>query len=72
MSLSSTRDKETLMFYMQQRLVESIHEDRHSEAQAARLSGPARLPGSSRSVVVPSPVVNFARRTRATLRRAAI
>jgi hypothetical protein len=60
------------MFYMQQRLVESIHEDRHSEAQAARLSGPERLPGSSRSVVVSSLVVNFARRTRAALRGTAI
>jgi hypothetical protein len=60
------------MFYMQQRLVESIHEDRHSEAQAARLSGPARLPGASRSVLVPPFVINFARRTWSTMRGAAI
>ena len=60
------------MFYMQQRLVESIHEDRHSEAQAARLSGPARLPGASRSVVVPPLVITFARQTWSTMRGAAI
>jgi hypothetical protein len=61
------------MFHMQQRLVESIHEDRHREAQSARLSGSARLSAASRdsATVAPSLDTELIRRTRSATRSAA-
>ena len=32
------------MFYMQEKVVHSIHQERHREADAERLSGQSRLP----------------------------
>jgi hypothetical protein len=61
------------MFHMQQRLVESIHEDRHRETQSARLSGPARLSAASRipAPAAPSFGTSFVRRSRSATRSAA-
>ena len=54
------------MFYMQERLVESIHQDRHREADAARLN---TVPATSRAfrgrlLSVPQLITNSVRRTR--------
>jgi hypothetical protein len=54
------------MFYMQEKLVESIHQDRHREAEAARLN---TVPGTSsasrgRLLSVPQLITNAVRRAR--------
>jgi len=36
------------MFYMQEKVVHSIHQERHREADAERLSGQSRLPARLR------------------------
>jgi hypothetical protein len=36
------------MFYMQQKVVQSIHQERHREADVERLSGQSRLPARLR------------------------
>ena len=54
------------MFYMQEKLVESIHQDRHREADAARLStgqGTSRA-SRGRLLSVPQLITNAVRRAR--------
>ena len=53
------------MFYMQEKLVQSIDHDRHREAQAARSVGPSV--SVRRRFTVPSTVVGALRTARAKL-----
>jgi hypothetical protein len=43
------------MFYMQEKVVHSIHQERHREAEAERLSGQSRLPARIRERRWPIP-----------------
>lgn len=61
------------MFYLQEKLIESIQQDRLREAQAARLNALPRLPRRflRRVLVVPSTATDTARRGRSTVSRTA-
>jgi hypothetical protein len=54
------------MFYMQEKLVESIHQDRRREAQTARLNAVPRGSGTSRGrlLSVPQLITNAVRHIR--------
>ena len=44
------------MFYMQEKVVHSIHQERHREADAERLNGQSRLPARLRRHVSSLPM----------------
>ncbi len=62
------------MLYMQNKLVESIQQDRQREATAERLYASLRLPGRlrRRSLVMPLTVTDTVRRPRSSMPRTAV
>lgn len=62
------------MFYMQEKLIESIQQDRQREATTERLYASLRLPGRlrRRSLVVPLTVTDTVRRPRSSMPRTAV
>lgn len=55
------------MIYVTDKLIESIHQDRHREAEAARMNAVPRAPRTSRRwFTVPSTITNAMRRGQAT------
>ena len=62
------------MFYMQNKLIESIQQDRHREARTERLNAPLRLPGRfrRRHVVAPLTATDTVRGPRSSMPRTAV
>jgi hypothetical protein len=62
------------MFYMQNKLIESIQQDRQREAAAERLNASMRPPRSSRRhlFVLPLTVTDTVKGTRSTIPRRAV
>ncbi len=58
------------MFYMQNKLIESIQQDRHREAAAERLNASMRPPRRSRHLFkVPTTAIDTVRASRSTMPR---
>jgi hypothetical protein len=55
------------MFYMQNKLIESIQQDRHREAAAERLNASMRPPKQSRRFAISLPAWNTVRSSRAAM-----